>query len=196
MAKLSKSEDTMDDTVRTVTLSSPLGDLLLTVRDGALAQIDLTEATPGRGGIDAPASSAVEKSGRIDALAEACRQLEAYFAGRLRTFDVPLRPRGTAFQLEVWEALRAIPYGTTVSYSEIARRIGRPSAARAVGRAVGQNPLGVVVPCHRVVGASGALTGFAWGLDRKRRLLKFEATVAQNGTSAIGAEADDGSGSR
>ena len=168
----------MDHTVRTATLSSPLGDLLLTARDGALAEIALMEATPECGRIGAPAASAGEAAGRPDALAQARRQLEAYFAGRLRSFDVPLSPRGTRFQLQVWEALRAIPYGTTVSYSELARRIGRPSAARAVGGAVGQNPLAIVVPCHRVVGANGALTGFAWGVDRKRRLLELEAAFA------------------
>jgi methylated-DNA-[protein]-cysteine S-methyltransferase len=169
----------MDHTVRRATLSTPLGDLLLIAREGALAEIDLMEATPGRSRIDASAKSAAETPGRQNELAEARRQLEAYFAGRLRSFDVPLSPRGTPFQLQVWDALRAIPYGTTVSYAEIARRIGRPSAARAVGRAVGQNPLAIVVPCHRVVGASGALTGFAWGIERKRRLLELEATVVQ-----------------
>ena len=166
----------MDHTVRRATLSTPLGDLLLIAREGALAEIDLMEATPGRSRIDASAKSAAETPGRQNELAEARRQLEAYFAGRLRSFDVPLSPRGTPFQLQVWDALRAIPYGTTVSYAEIARRIGRPSA---VGRAVGQNPLAIVVPCHRVVGASGALTGFAWGIERKRRLLELEATVVQ-----------------
>jgi methylated-DNA-[protein]-cysteine S-methyltransferase len=171
---------TMDDTVRTATVSSPLGDLLLTARDGGLAGVDLTEASPGRGDW-APCVRAAEPAGRQDTLFEARQQLAEYFAGRLQAFALPLSPRGTPFQLLVWEALRAIPYGATVSYSELARRIGRPSAARAVGRAVGQNPLAIVVPCHRVVGASGALIGFAWGIERKRRLLELEATVRHPG---------------
>jgi methylated-DNA-[protein]-cysteine S-methyltransferase len=168
----------MGDTVCKAIFSSPLGDLLLTERDGGLAGVDLVDASaPGHGLGGFPAASdAAGPNGRGETLLQAQRQLEAYFAGRLRTFDLPLRPRGTPFQLRVWAALRQIPYGETISYSGLARRIGRPSAARAVGRALGQNPLAVVVPCHRVVGASGSLTGFAWGIERKRRLLELEAT--------------------
>jgi methylated-DNA-[protein]-cysteine S-methyltransferase len=111
-------------------------------------------------------------------LREALRQLEAYFAGALREFELPLAPRGTPFQLRVWTALRGIPYGETASYGEIARRIGRPGAARAVGLANGANPLPIVVPCHRVIGQSGALTGFGGGLPTKRALLELERRVA------------------
>jgi methylated-DNA-[protein]-cysteine S-methyltransferase len=111
-------------------------------------------------------------------LDEARRQLEAYFAGELREFDLPLAPEGSEFQLRVWEQLRAIPYGETISYGELARRVGDPAAARAVGLANGRNPLPVIVPCHRVIGADGALTGFGGGLERKRRLLELEAGVA------------------
>jgi methylated-DNA-[protein]-cysteine S-methyltransferase len=106
---------------------------------------------------------------------EAIAQLDAYFAGRLRRFDLALAPEGTPFQREVWSALTDIPYGETVSYSELARRIGRPAAPRAVGAANGKNPLPIVVPCHRVIGANGALTGFGGGLAIKRRLLEVEA---------------------
>jgi methylated-DNA-[protein]-cysteine S-methyltransferase len=101
-------------------------------------------------------------------------QLEEYFAGERTLFDVPLAPRGTAFQRAAWDALRAIPYGRTSSYVAQARAIGRPSAARAVGAANGRNPIAIVLPCHRVVGASGSLTGYGGGLDRKRWLLEHE----------------------
>ena len=106
------------------------------------------------------------------------RQLAAYFAGTLTRFDVPLDFQGTDFQKSVWTALLTIPFGETRSYGEIARQIGRPSASRAVGAANGRNPLSIVAPCHRVVGAGGALTGFAGGLEVKRRLLGLEAAAA------------------
>ncbi len=104
----------------------------------------------------------------------AAEQLEEYFAGGRRTFDLPLAPRGTAFQLEVWEALADIPYGETVTYGELARRVGRPAAVRAVGQANGANPLPIVYPCHRVVAAGGRLGGYGGGLDVKRQLLALE----------------------
>ena len=107
-------------------------------------------------------------------LAAAERQLDEYFAGRRHAFDLPLRLRGTRFQRDVWEALLGVDYGTTTSYSAIAERIGRPGAQRAVGAAVGSNPLAVVVPCHRIVGADGGLTGYGGGLPRKRYLLELE----------------------
>jgi methylated-DNA-[protein]-cysteine S-methyltransferase len=101
-------------------------------------------------------------------------QLGAYFAGTLQAFDVPLAPQGTPFQQHVWQALRAIPYGTTTSYRETARRLGDPNATRAVGAANGRNPLPIIVPCHRVIGADGSLTGFGGGLPVKRFLLDLE----------------------
>jgi methylated-DNA-[protein]-cysteine S-methyltransferase len=108
-------------------------------------------------------------------LRAAAEQLAAYFAGELREFTLPLRPAGTPFQMAVWRALKRVPYGETVSYGELARRLGRPGAARAVGRANALNPLPVIVPCHRVIGADGALTGYAGGLCIKRALLDLEA---------------------
>jgi methylated-DNA-[protein]-cysteine S-methyltransferase len=102
-------------------------------------------------------------------------QLRAYFAGELERFELPLAPRGTDFQRRVWAAVAAIPYGTTATYSEVAAAIGRASACRAVGAANGRNPLPIVVPCHRVVGAAGALTGYGGGLEPKRALLDLEA---------------------
>jgi methylated-DNA-[protein]-cysteine S-methyltransferase len=113
------------------------------------------------------------------ALAAARRQLEDYFAGTRHTFDLPLHPAGTPFQLAVWAELARIPYGATISYGELARRIGQPRAMRAVGAANGRNPLPIVVPCHRVIGADGSLTGFGGGLPIKRFLLALEDGVAR-----------------
>lgn len=108
------------------------------------------------------------------------KQLAEYFAAGRRTFDLPLAPRGTEFQRRVWRALREIPYGETISYGELARRIGMPSASRAVGLANGANPLPILVPCHRVIGADGSLTGFGGGLPIKRQLLALEGSSAQS----------------
>ena len=105
-------------------------------------------------------------------------QLDSYFAGHLRGFDLPLHPEGTAFQRKVWAALAEIPYGETISYLELARRMGNPSSVRAVGLANGRNPLPIVVPCHRVVGSNGALVGYAGGLPIKRALLTLEGALA------------------
>ncbi len=115
-----------------------------------------------------------EDTDRGGATARAAEQLDEYFAGRRQCFDLELAPRGTAFQLRVWQALAEIPYGETVSYAEIAERLGRPGAARAVGRANGTNPIPVVVPCHRVIGADGSLTGYGGGLPIKQALLELE----------------------
>jgi methylated-DNA-[protein]-cysteine S-methyltransferase len=111
----------------------------------------------------------------VPVLRAARGQLAAYFAGELRRFDLPLAPAGTPFQQEVWSAIGRVPFGETIAYRELAARVGRPSAVRAVGAAVGRNPLSIVVPCHRIVGADGGLTGYAGGLDRKRALLAHEA---------------------
>jgi methylated-DNA-[protein]-cysteine S-methyltransferase len=112
------------------------------------------------------------------AFPDAVEQLGAYFAGELRDFDLRLEFRGTEFQRRVWNALRTIPYGETRSYGEIAEQIGSPTASRAVGLANGHNPISVIVPCHRVIGANGSLTGFGGGLDRKRALLYLEKDTA------------------
>ena len=110
-------------------------------------------------------------------LLDAAGQLRAYFAGELRDFELPLAPHGTAFQRHVWAAVSAVPYGSTATYSEIATAVGRPGACRAVGAANGRNPLPVIVPCHRIIGAAGGLTGYGGGLDRKRSLLDLEAVA-------------------
>ncbi len=112
---------------------------------------------------------------RAAPFARAREQLEAYADGRLRAFDLPLVLAGTPFRQRVWEALRLVPYGETISYLALARRIGAPKAVRAVGAAVGRNPVSVIVPCHRIVGSDGSLTGYAGGLERKRWLLAHES---------------------
>ncbi|MCK8678790.1 methylated-DNA--[protein]-cysteine S-methyltransferase [Streptomyces lichenis] len=112
---------------------------------------------------------------------EAVRQLDAYFTGELTAFDLPLHLAGTPFQRQVWERLLTIPYGQTSSYGELARELGAPTASRAVGLANGRNPLIIIVPCHRVVGANGSLTGYGGGLENKRRLLAFESGTSTTG---------------
>ena len=107
-------------------------------------------------------------------LPQLAAQLREYFAGKRKTFDFPLAPRGTEFQLAVWNALLEIPYGDTVTYAELARRIGKPSAVRAVGAANGANPIPVIIPCHRVIGSNGTLTGYGGGIERKQWLLALE----------------------
>ena len=144
---------------------SPIGELVLTSDGTNLTGVYM--GAPPRG---------IDPSWQEDPtpFGAAVDQLDAYFAGRRRAFDLPLAPVGTAFQLTVWEALRTIPYGETRSYGQLAAQIGRPRASRAVGAANGSNPLSVVVPCHRVIGADGTLTGFGGGLPRKKWLLAME----------------------
>ncbi len=156
--------------IRYALLDSPLGPLTLVADHDALAGLYQGEQKhlPDR------ASFGSRDDGALPAVQE---QLEAYFAGALADFDVTLAERGTPFQREVWAALRRIPYGTTCTYGDLAGDIGRPSAVRAVGAANGRNPVGIIVPCHRVVGAGGALTGYAGGLANKLFLLDLEAGV-------------------
>lgn len=145
-----------------LTIPSPVGPLTIEGDAEALTAIRF-EATPAADNTDTP-----------PLLQEAARQLAAYFAGERRSFDLPLRPAGTPFQQAVRAALLEIPYGEVCSYARIAARIGRPKATRAVGAANHRNPFPIVVPCHRVIGASGALTGYGGGLDIKERLLRIE----------------------
>ena len=116
----------------------------------------------------------VDRRGSDAVLDDARRELDAYFAGRLTTFSVPLAPNGTEFQRRVWSALRAIPFGTTISYATLARRVSNAAAVRAVGAANGRNPIPIIVPCHRVIGSDGSLTGFGGGIPRKKWLLEHE----------------------
>lgn len=146
---------------------SPIGPLLLAGDDNSLRFLLFSSGSKSRG----PEPDWVENA---KPFREAARQLDAYFAGKLSEFDLPLAPEGTPFQRTVWEELRRIPYGETISYGELARRIGNPNASRAVGLANGSNPIAIVIPCHRVIGSTGKLTGFGGGLEVKRRLLEIE----------------------
>ena len=149
-------------------LDSPIGPLTIVERDGALVAILMD-------GHKRPPLAADAWGRRVDdALPEATRQLGEYFAGQRDAFDLPLAPTGTDFQRQVWGALAEIPYGETRSYGQIATAIGRPGAARAVGMANSRKPFSIVVPCHRVVGAGGSLTGYAGGAERKQFLLDLE----------------------
>ena len=152
-------------------ISTPVGRLRLAGDESGLRSISFQNRFRPAAPAESPLSTEAP-------FREAIAQLEAYFAGALRRFDLPLAPEGTPFQREVWSALTAIPYGETLSYGELARRLGRPAASRAVGAANGQNPIPIVIPCHRVIGADGSLTGFGGGLAIKRRLLDLEAGVS------------------
>jgi methylated-DNA-[protein]-cysteine S-methyltransferase len=159
-------------------IESPVGALFAAVdEDGALASLAFVEGAAGEAAERARLARLDGAEPRRDE--RRCRpvaaQLDEYFAGRRRSFDLPLAPRGgTAFQRAVWGELGHIPYGSTISYGELARRLGRPGASRAVGGANHANPLPIVVPCHRVVGADGSLTGYGGGIERKRALLAVE----------------------
>lgn len=158
---------TMTDTLLSTRITSPIGMLTLTSNGNALTQLLIARKSEPDSEQVPPEADGV--------LAAAREQLDAYFDMRLTRFDLPLEPHGTDFQLRVWDSLRAIPFGETISYAELARRIDNPKAVRAVGAANGRNPLMIVVPCHRVIGADGSLTGFGGGIDRKRWLLDHEA---------------------
>ena len=160
-------------------MPSPVGDLLLVADDLGLHQIRFTQ---GKG-----AATIDEAWVRDDAaLAEVRRQLEEYFAGTRKSFELTLVPTGTAFQRSVWQALTEIPFGSTWSYGELAQHIGRPKAVRAVGAANGANPLPIVVPCHRVIGANGKLTGFGGGLPAKEYLLALEGVLQEKPSLPLG----------
>jgi methylated-DNA-[protein]-cysteine S-methyltransferase len=147
-------------------LDSPVGPITLVEDGGALTGLYMEAREPaGRGGV-------------LDAAAE---QLDAYFAGQLTEFDLPIELRGTPFQREVWAALLAIPFGRTTSYRQLAMRVGRPAAYRAVGMANGRNPISIVVPCHRVIGSDGSLTGYGGGIERKSWLLAHEGVQLASG---------------
>ena len=146
---------------------SPVGCLRIEAEGGAIIAVTPTDEAPSRSD---------------DRLLNACAaKLQAYFAGRLTNFSVPLAPRGTPFQQTVWRELGRIPYGGTTTYGAIARAVGKPKAARAVGQAVHRNPVAILIPCHRVIGANGFVSGYAWGPGMKARLLALEAAHRPNG---------------
>lgn len=150
------------------TIESPVGPLLLAVAGDALHAVEFSASKH-------PVKRTADwREGDHPLLNHARRQLDEYFAGERRVFDLPLAPQGTDFQRAVWHALATIPYGETASYAQMAARVGKPRAVRAVGAANGRNPLPIVLPCHRVIGADGSLTGFGGGLPVKRFLLELE----------------------
>jgi methylated-DNA-[protein]-cysteine S-methyltransferase len=154
-----------------VIVDSPIGPLTLVAESGQITGLymDAQNHRPGDETFGFPGDPQAEP------FASAAEQLTAYFAGELTSFDLPLAPAGTPFQRRVWAALQTIPFGQTRSYGDLARQIGSESASRAVGLANGKNPIALVIPCHRVIGADGSLTGYGGGLDRKQFLLDLEA---------------------
>ncbi len=145
--------------------SSPLGTLRLEANSKALVGLYFEDA-----------ATSPDQAGATGLLAQAVEQLDAYFAGQRKTFDLPLEMQGTDFQKAVWAGLLQIPYGQTWSYAQLAEHVGRPKAVRAVGLSNGRNPISILVPCHRVIGKNGSLTGYGGGLEKKRRLLQLEQT--------------------
>jgi methylated-DNA-[protein]-cysteine S-methyltransferase len=166
------------------TAPSPIGPLLLTSDGTALTGLYMSVPGSAAGGADplsawdlGDAARAWVADERVPPFEAARAQLAAYFAGRLTAFDLPLALHGTEFQRRVWQALQTIPYGTTTTYGQLARQLGMPNGSRAVGLANGRNPIAIIVPCHRVIGADGTLTGYGGGLPRKAALLDFEFGV-------------------
>lgn len=157
-----------------VTTGSPMGSLTLVAANGSLTglYLDVHRYGPDEGTLGAPADSSEAP------FASAISQLAAYFGGRLTRFDLPLEPQGTPFQRQVWGALRDVPYGETITYGQLAARLGRPGASRAVGMANGRNPIFILVPCHRLIGADGRLRGHGTGIAHKQFLLGLERRQA------------------
>ena len=158
----------MNETL-TSTVASPVGPLTMIARDGVLTNVSMHEQ---RHSSPPPPDAVTDDAWFKDVTA----QLDAYFAGELTTFDIEMNLLGTPFQKAVWSQLREIPYGETISYGELATRVGNRNASRAVGLANGRNPVAIIVPCHRVIGSNGSLTGYGGGLERKTWLLEHEVT--------------------
>ena len=157
--------------IRYAHMPSPVGPLLLAASDDGLHLIEFQNPRHPMSHCDS------WEPRECEVIRETAAQLHEYFEGGRRDFELPLAPRGTAFQLDVWRALATIPYGETISYAQLAQRVGKPSAMRAVGAANGRNPLPLVLPCHRVIGSDGSLTGFGGGLPTKEFLLRMEGAL-------------------
>ena len=168
----------MTDTIMTK-VASPVGELTLTATDEGLTGVYFDRGThpPAQAQVESWHPDDGERGRASEVLAITRDQLAEYFAGERTSFDLPLAPRGTDFQRRVWAQLREIAFGETTSYGEIARRVGSPKAVRAVGAANGRNPIPIIVPCHRVVGSDGSLTGFGGGIERKEWLLAHEGAA-------------------
>ena len=163
------------NTVRYTVITSTVGKILLTSDGDHLTGLYLDDFDQVLERLEKRNGTEPVAADELSVFTTAGEQLAEYFAGTRSTFDLPLAPQGTEFQREVWQALTTIPYGATAGYGELAAWINRPTAARAVGAANGRNPISIIVPCHRVIGADGALTGYAWGEEKKRILLDLEA---------------------
>ena len=150
-----------------VIINSPIGNILLVEQDNQLTEVAFTEKDI----ISMPAS---------ELLTSTKNQLDEYFTGQRQEFSLPLKPAGTEFQQKVWQELLLIPYGTTISYQEVANRLGDPKCIRAAGRANGQNPIAIIIPCHRVIGSGGEMTGYGGGIQRKKDLLTLEGADVMN----------------
>ncbi|GAB3014462.1 methylated-DNA--[protein]-cysteine S-methyltransferase [Spirosoma pulveris] len=160
----------------TTVFDSPLGLVAITGNDTGVSVITCTNVNPAENAAEGP----IDEPVRV-----AAEQLKAYFAGQLTSFDFPINPVGTTFQQSVWQALLDVPFGTTLSYLTLARRMGDEKAIRAVAAANGRNPLWIVVPCHRIIGSDGSLTGYAGGLWRKQWLLEHEGAFARSGQMSL-----------
>jgi methylated-DNA-[protein]-cysteine S-methyltransferase len=158
--------------IRYATFETPLGTMFALAEDGFITRLDFLDAKYAK-----PLDPSWEESSRESPLRECIAQVRAYFDSGRREFDLPLKPRGTDFQQRVWKAIARVPSGKTITYAELATRAGAPGSARAAGAATGRNPIGIVVPCHRIVGTDGSLTGYAGGLARKTRLLEMEGVL-------------------
>lgn len=165
-----------EDTIHYTRVPTRFGPLLVAASDAGLVRVNFQDGTHP---LTPELLWVEEREPKHRVLKDAARQFKAYFAAKLRDFDLPLAPEGTDFQKRVWKALTGIPYGRTITYGALARKVGKPSAARAVGAANGQNPLPVIVPCHRVIGADGSLTGYGEGLPIKQALLDLEQGTDQ-----------------
>lgn len=166
---------------KTLYVDSPVGPLAIVESDGAITEVSFaqSEGAPSSSGVTGTSSNrnalANSSAGITSPLLEkTAREISDYFAGKLKRFTIPVKPEGTDFERRVWTALLDIPWGTTRTYGEIAATLGNPKASRAVGRAIGLNPVAIVIPCHRVIGKDGSLTGYAGGLERKKTLLGIE----------------------
>ena len=166
----------MEDTTYKMLYNAPMGKMVIISNGDAIIEIDHLNTEP-------------ELTENPDSLClETARQLDEYFAGQRTSFDLPLEPKGTDFQRKAWVALTSIPYGETISYGEQAKRMDNPKAVRAVGGANGKNPFSIVVPCHRVIGANGTLTGYTGGMNRKEWLLSFELKMVNSERKMINSE--------
>lgn len=153
--------------MHTFSFESPVGNLNLESTDNTILRLSFNGKKPCDPGVTA----------QPEIIRKAVQQLKEYFNGRRKDFSLPLAPEGTDFQMEVWKQLQEIPYGSTTTYSQLSEKLGNPKAIRAIGRANGQNPIPIIIPCHRVVGANNELTGYSGGIERKRKLLQLEGAL-------------------